>query len=141
MQINRFKSILKGANNTFENALVGANNFCLHYLYIKGEKIMLEKIASFFSSALGFVIGIIFTFGVLLPLNVIGLPLWADFVILVVLQFTMLIGKLISAGLWIWGLILLLGAPITTFSIIYFVVFGIYVLYFGLSLVAAAFDR
>ena len=70
---------------------------------------MLEKIASFFSSALGFVIGIIFTFGVLLPLNVIGLPLWADFVILVVLQFTMLIGKLISAGLWIWGLILLLG--------------------------------
>lgn len=102
---------------------------------------MLEKIASFFSSALGFVIGIIFTFGVLLPLNVIGLPLWADFVILVVLQFTMLIGKLISAGLWIWGLILLLGAPITTFSIIYFVVFGIYVLYFGLSLVAAAFDR
>lgn len=102
---------------------------------------MAEKISSFFTSTIGFVLGILFTFGVWLPLNVIGFPLWADILIIVGLQLTLIVGRVISVGFWVWGLIILLGSPITTFSIIYFVAFGLYVLYLGFVLLALALDR
>ncbi|MBE6705861.1 MAG: hypothetical protein E7583_11400 [Ruminococcaceae bacterium] len=102
---------------------------------------MLEKIASFLGGTVGIILGIVFMFGTILPLNVIGLPLWADILILVGIQLTLLVGKLISAGLWIWGLIIILGNPITAFSIVYFVVFGIYCLYLLIAICSSVFNN
>lgn len=95
---------------------------------------MLEKILKFFSGIVGTVAGIAYGIGVLLPLNIIGLPLWADFLILVAVQFPLL--NLVGVVMWIWGLVIVIGNPITWLSIVYFVLFGAVVLYWLIAIIA-----
>lgn len=63
------------------------------------------------------------TIGLILPLFIIGLPIWADTMFIFVCQIPF-INILLCLVLWIWGLVIVIGNPITWLSIIYFVLFS-----------------
>lgn len=60
-----------------------------------------------------------------LPIVALQLPIWADFLIIFALEALPI--PFIDIVLWIWGLVVVLQHPISTFSIIYFVCFGVFV--------------
>lgn len=60
-----------------------------------------------------------------LPLVMIDVPFWADFLILIVVN----VFPPLSLPLWIWGLIAAIKGSQDIFAIIYYILFAIFVLY------------
>lgn len=100
---------------------------------------MLEIILNFLSGTLGTIAGITYGIGVLLPLYIIGFPMWLDLILIFASQLPF-INILVGAVMWTWGLIIVLGNPITWLSIVYFVLFGAVVIYWLMVIIAVIVD-
>ena len=64
----------------------------------------------------------------LVPLVPLGLPWWANTLIIAALFSLKGLNWWIEVALWIWSFIVVVHAPFTWFSIVYYVVFGLYAL-------------
>ena len=74
---------------------------------------------------LWFLLGAVLLF---LPLSFLDFPLWVNFVIILVLINTRVLGDMLSIVLWIWSFTEVIAHPIDGWSIFYFVGFVIYLL-------------
>ena len=80
-----------------------------------------------------FVVSVIFSFA---PLMVLDLPMVVDFIAIFVIQYIPLFGEIVRCALYVWAFIVVLSGPINVISIIFFVCFAIYVIAYGIPLVA-----
>ena len=72
-----------------------------------------------------FLLGAVLLF---LPLSFLDFPLWVDFIIILVLMNTQVLGGVLSIVLWVWSFTEVIAHPIDGWSIFYFVGFAIYLL-------------
>ena len=63
------------------------------------------------------------TIGLLLPLFIIGLPIWLDTILIFLCQIPYL-NIFACLGIWIWALIIVIATPVNWLSIVYYVLFG-----------------
>lgn len=76
----------------------------------------------------------------LVPLVPLGLPWWANVLIVAALFLLTGLNWWLEVALWIWSFIVVVRAPFTWFSVVYYVVFGLYALctFFPLVLILCA---
>jgi len=66
----------------------------------------------------------------LVPLNVLPFPWWADALILLATLIFPVLGGFLFCAVWIWSFILIVQMPYTTYTTIYIVTFIVYVFLF-----------
>jgi len=64
----------------------------------------------------------------LVPLVPLGLPWWANTLIIAALFSLKGLNWWIEVALWVWSFIVVVRAPFTWFSVVYYVLFGLYAL-------------
>lgn len=66
---------------------------------------------------------------VVAPLWFIGLPWWADLLIIALILSTNIIGGVISVALWVWALVIVVSGTIGWLEIVFFVLFAVYLFF------------
>lgn len=81
---------------------------------------------------------IAYVFAVLLtiyPLAMCGFPWWVNLILLALVMFTDIIGGVVSFAAWVWSFVVVISGEIGPLQIVYFVLLGLYVIFFIVPLV------
>lgn len=65
---------------------------------------------------------------VVVPVSTVGLPRWVSTALIFLCFFWPSLGSILIFAAYIWGLVVTLGQPIDKWSIVFFVVFAVWVL-------------
>ena len=85
-----------------------------------------------FFSAFALIIKLLFIFPAAFVLK---FPLWLILITTAVIAFVPVLGSLLNIGLWIWAFIVCLSTPVTTVSIIFYILFALTALDFIQALI------
>ena len=69
---------------------------------------------------------------------VLGFPFWLALLAAAFITLVPVLGSLLNIVLWIWALIVCLNSPVTTLSIIFYVLFAVYALDLAQAIVRAS---
>ena len=92
-------------------------------LFVKSLKETLVVALGGVGFVIWFLLGAVLLF---LPLSFLNLPLWIDFIIILILMNTQFIGGVLSIILWVWSFTVVIAQPIDGWSVFYFIGFAIY---------------
>lgn len=59
---------------------------------------------------------------------VLDFPFWLSLILVAVISLVPVFGSLLNIGLWIWALVVCISQPVTTLSIIFYILFAVYAL-------------
>lgn len=90
---------------------------------------MISKIGNFFRicflyllSSMSFILKIIFFFPAVFVLE---FPFWLTLLVIGFISFVPVFGSIVNIVLWIWAFIVVLGLPLSTLSIIFYILFAL----------------
>lgn len=66
---------------------------------------------------------------IVVPLAVFEIPFWAKSILLFVMMMIPFLGGIVELIVWVWAFIIVINAPITIWSIIFFIIFGLYLIF------------
>ena len=75
------------------------------------------------------------------PFLILDLPIWAEFILILLILSTSTLGGIICIGLYVWAAVVALTNPIDIFSIIFFVIAVLYVLIFVIPSTKQTFSK
>ena len=109
----------------------------------------LEKLKDVLVGSLGVVGYVIWKFLLYVfyffPVFCLELPLWLDILISLAILYIPIIGNFLYFAAWVWSFIIVLSNPINWFSVVYFIMFGIYILTgvlpFIINIILSLFDE
>lgn len=78
---------------------------------------------------------------IVVPLAAIGLPWWADFLIIAAICSFPVIGSFLCVGVYAWSFVIVIQEPFSIFSVVYFVFFAIYLIFFFIPTIINLFSK
>ena len=75
------------------------------------------------------------------PFMILDLPIWAEFILILIILSTSTLGGIICIGLYVWAAIVALTHPINLVSIIFFVIAVLYILIFVIPSAKQSFGK
>lgn len=88
------------------------------------------RFLGFFGLAILYIIQLFLLGLILVPLQYLGFPWWADSLIVLATFLLPRIGGLATFAIWIWSFVIFVQSPFDTYSIIYIVALAIYIIYY-----------